>query len=336
MGKDEILGMLKGSAESGTLFQNANRIRKLYCGDAVHIRGIIEFSNYCCRNCLYCGLRRDNSRLNRYRMPVTDIISLAKSISSLGIKTVVLQSGDDFYYTRSMLCKIIEQIKAQTDMSVTLSLGERPLNDYRAYRLAGADRYLLKHETANEKFYATLHPGQSLRERLRILEYLRRIGYQIGAGNIVGLPGQRLEDLCMDILFLKKLDPDMISIGLFIPQKDTPLAGNGIGDVDLTLRVLAAVRIVSKNSHMPVTTALVTADTEAGMLKGLRAGANVIMPDFTPSPYREAYSIYDNKVRIRLDHAFQTIRDSGRVVAKGRGDSLKNRSGSMNGLSRSL
>jgi biotin synthase len=334
MQKDEIFYMLKESANGEALLQEADMVRRLSCGDDVQLRGIIEFSNYCCRNCLYCGLRRDNSRLNRYRMSPADIISLAKNISSLGIRTIVLQSGDDFHYTRFMLCKIIEEIKAETDMSVTLSLGERPLEDYRAYRLAGADRYLLKHETANEKFYATLHPGQSLKERLRILEYLRRTGYQIGAGNIVGLPGQQLEDLCMDILFLKELDPDMISIGLFIPQKDTPLAGKRAGDVDLTLRILAAARIVSKNSHMPVTTALVTADREGGILKGLKAGANVIMPDFTPSPYREAYSIYDNKVRIRLDRAFQTIKDAGRTVAKGRGDSLKTRSGSLTSLSR--
>ena len=306
------------------LFRNADRVRKNYCGDHVHLRGIIEFSNHCCRNCLYCGLRRDNRRLKRYRISATDIITLAKSIFSLGIKTVVLQSGDDFHYTRSELCKIIEKVKTQTDMSVTLSLGERPLEDYRDYRLAGADRYLLKHEAANEKLYAKMHPGQSLRERILILEYLRRTGYQIGSGNIVGLPGQRLEDLYDDILFLKELDPDMISIGLFIPQKDTPLAGNRPGDVDLTLKVLAAARIMSENSHMPVTTALVTADPEGGMLKGLKAGANVIMPDFTPSPYREAYSIYDNKVRITLDRALQTIKEAGRVAAKGRGDSLKN------------
>ncbi|MBN2398329.1 MAG: [FeFe] hydrogenase H-cluster radical SAM maturase HydE, partial [Deltaproteobacteria bacterium] len=206
MDRDEILYFLKDPGRDEELFRMADDVRKSRCGDEVHIRGIIEFSNHCCRNCLYCGLRRDNTNLNRYRMGEAEIVDRAHRISSTGIRTIVLQSGDDFHYTRAMICRIIERIKENDDVAVTLSLGERPFGDYRDFRVAGADRYLLKHETANEERYRRLHPGQSLEKRLRTLAFLREIGYQIGAGNIVGLPGQTDGDLCEDILLLEKLD----------------------------------------------------------------------------------------------------------------------------------
>jgi len=298
-------------------------VRKDRCGDAVHVRGIIEFSNHCCRNCLYCGLRRDNRKLTRYRMGEDEIVERARWISSTGIRTIVLQSGDDFHYTGTMICRVIERIKEKDDVAVTLSLGERPFDDYRDFRVAGADRYLLKHETANGERYKSLHPGQSLEKRLRILAFLREIGYQIGAGNIVGLPGQTTEDLCKDILLLEKLDTDMASVGLFIPQHNTPLSHYPRGDIPTALRVLALVRIATQNSHMPVTTAIVTADPERGLMRGLKAGANVIMPDYTPDPYRKEYVIYDGKTQITLERTREAIRETGRRVATDRGDSLK-------------
>ncbi len=323
MNRDEILYYLKTSGTDEELFQKADEVRKKHCGDEVHIRGIIEFSSYCCRNCLYCGLRKDNNNLNRYRMDEEEIIGLALQITSFGIKTIVLQSGDDFYFTQSMLCRIIERIKEHADVAITLSVGERPFEDYRAFKLAGADRYLLKHETASEALYKKFHPYQYLKHRIRTLEYLRETGYQIGTGNIVGLPGQSIDDLYADILLLKELDTDMLSIGLFIPQHDTPLSQVPQGDLSLAVRVLALARIVTRNSHMPVTTAIATADPERGLFRGLKTGVNVIMPDFTPDRHRKDYTIYDNKAHITLEKAKETIQKANRMISSHKGDSLK-------------
>ncbi len=326
MDKEEILYFLEHPDEEEKLFRKADEVRKNRCGNDVHIRGIIEFSNYCCRNCRYCGLRRDNVNLNRYRMEEREIIDLARRIAATGIKTIVLQSGDDFHYTRRALCRIIERIKQNDDVAITLSVGERPFDDYRAFKLAGVDRYLLKHETANSDLYGSLHPGQTLEQRLKILAFLRDIGCQIGSGNIVGLPGQTCDDLCADILLLEKLDPDMSSVGLFIPQHDTPLSNTPAGDLQTALRVLALARTATQDAHIPVTTAIVTADPETGLVRGLRAGANVIMPDFTPETCSREYAIYDNKIRITLQEAKEAIRTTGRTVSKTRGDSLKQNS----------
>lgn len=323
MDRDEVLYHLSSAGIEEELLRDAGDIRKKYCGDEVHIRGIIEFSNYCCRNCLYCGLRRDNKNLKRYRMGEDKIVQIAIHVASQGVKTIVLQSGDDLYYTQSMLCRIISQIKEKADVAITLSIGERPFDDYRAFKLAGADRYLLKHETASEELYKKLHPYQSLKNRLNILEYLGKTGYQIGVGNIVGLPGQSTEDLWKDILLFKELDPDMASVGPFIPQKETPLSGFPQGDFLLALKMLALTRIVTKSSHIPASTALATVAPENGLLMGLNAGANVIMPDFTPLPYRKNYTIYDNKAHITLQSAKEAILEAKRRVSSHKGDSLK-------------
>ncbi|HDM37848.1 MAG TPA: [FeFe] hydrogenase H-cluster radical SAM maturase HydE [Candidatus Omnitrophica bacterium] len=323
MKKEEILEYLKND-KTDSLFKKADKIRKLYCGDKVFIRGIIEFSNYCCRSCLYCGLRQENKKLLRYRMTSGEIIRLARQIIEQGVKTIVLQSGDDFGFSQRMLSDIILNIKsANPEVAITLSLGERPFDDYRAFRNAGADRYLLKHETANPRLYERLHPGQSLKKRIETLEYLKKLGYQVGAGNIVGLAGQTLEDLAEDILFMKELDVDMAGIGPFIPQKDTPLYGQPPGRLDLTLKVLALTRIITKDTHLPSTTALATLDPQDGQFLGLKAGCNVLMPDFTPESYRKNYTIYDNKVRVSLDRARELIFKAGRLISRDRGDSLK-------------
>ncbi len=321
MNKAEIIEQLK-QENTKELFKEADKIREVYVGNEIHIRGIIEFSNYCCRSCFYCGLRQQNKNISRYRMSRDEIIKLANEISQLGVRTIVLQSGDDIEFSQKEISRIINRIKrGKPEIAITLSIGERPLDDYKAFKDAGADRYLLKHESANSELYAKFHPGQTLKRRLAILENLKKLGYQIGAGNIVGLPGQSLEDLAEDILLLKSLDVDMAGIGPFISQKDTPLANFPCGDLDLNLRVLALVRINRKTIHLPVTTALATLDHEQGQILGLSAGCNVIMPDFTPECYRRNYIIYDNKKRVNLEKAKDIIFKAGRVISKGRGDS---------------
>lgn len=323
MNKKEIIECLREKYPKG-LFEKADSVRREFCGEEVHIRGIIEFSNYCCRSCVYCGLRQENKKVSRYRMSAEEIIKLANEISQYGVKTIVLQSGDDLGFSQKILSDVIDKIKRKhPEIAITLSIGEREFDDYKAFKDAGADRYLLKHETANPGLYTNLHPGQTLKKRIEILECLRKLGYQIGAGNIVGLPEQTLQDLADDILFLRDLDVDMAGIGPFIPQKNTPLRDFPCGSLELTLKVLALTRIVTKNIHLPATTALATLDFKNGQILGLSAGCNVLMPDFTPEYYRENYVIYDNKARVNLEKAKEVILKAGRSVSKNRGDSLK-------------
>ncbi|MBN1546844.1 MAG: [FeFe] hydrogenase H-cluster radical SAM maturase HydE [Syntrophaceae bacterium] len=323
MEKNEIAVFLKDPCRDVEVFKLADKVRRFWCGEEVYLRGIIEFSNHCCRNCVYCGLRRDNTELDRFRMAPEEIVNLAGKIAGLGIGTIVLQSGDDFAYDRLTLCRVIENIKKKNNgLAVTLSVGERPFDDYRAFRDAGADRYLLKHETASPELYARLHPGQSLKIRLDILRLLRNLGYQTGAGNIVGLPGQTVEDLCADVLLLRDLEPDMASVGPFIPQRSTPLARETPGSLEAALRVLALVRIVTRNAHMPANTAVASLDEASGLERGLQAGANVIMPDFTPEYFRGRYTIYDGKTHITPERARAAIIHEGRLVGTGKGDSL--------------
>lgn len=326
MNKKEILYFLStnGVEVEDELFHKADEVRREHCGDEVHIRGIIEFSNYCCRSCLYCGLRRENKAISRYRMLPDEITNLAAQIMRKGVRTIVLQSGDDFWYSQETLSEIIGSIKKENpQVAITLCVGERPFDDYKAWRETGADRYLLKHETANPKLYEKLHPGQTLKRRLEILEYLDELGYQVGAGNIVGLPGQTLGDLAEDILLMRRLDVDMVGIGPFISQKDTPLKNWPCGDLNLSLKVLALTRIVTENTHLPTTTALATLNREEGQILGLKAGGNVLMPDFTPEDHRKDYVIYDNKARVSLGKAQRLILEAGRKISLGRGDSLK-------------
>jgi biotin synthase len=342
MDRKEIIERLEERNPAG-LFIEADRVRRSNVGDEVHIRGIIEFSNYCSRSCLYCGLRKENKNISRYRMEADEIVNLANQIIKQGIKTIVLQSGDDSGFTQKMLSGIIKKIKKENpQVAITLSIGERPFDDYKAFKDAGADRYLLKHETANRRLYEKLHPGQTLKKRLEILEELKKLDYQIGAGNIVGLPEQTLGDLADDILILRDLDidpvrdtidaeqhskisngVDMAGIGPFIPQKDTPLRDFPCGSLELTLKILALSRIVTKNTHLPATTALATLDPEKGQLLGLKAGCDVLMPDFTPECYRKNYVIYGHKVRVNLERAREVIFKVKRLISQDRGDSLK-------------
>lgn len=303
---------------SEDLFTTADRIRKNEVGNEIFLRGIIEFSNFCERNCLYCGLRKANENLERYRMPHEEILETAREIKATGISTVVLQSGEDSHYTTEHICELVHAVKEQTDLVITLSLGERPAKDYRAFGDAGANRYLLKHETASPELYKYLRPGCRLDKRVSCLKTLKDLGFETGTGNMVGLPGQTHEILADDLLLMKLLDADMLGIGPFIAHPDTPLAGIDTDDIELTLRVIALARLLTRNTNIPATTALATLNPH-GRIQALQAGANVVMPDFTPAQYKSRYDIYPGRadlgsakdIIVNLEKDFQTI---GRTI----------------------
>lgn len=293
--REDIILLLKLPADfSPDLFAAADRVRHEKVGDEIYLRGIIEFSNYCDRNCLYCGLRKGNSKLSRYRMTEDEILTTAKQIKNTGVPTVVLQSGEDSFYSQDIVCRLIERIRNETDLIITLSIGERALNDYKAFQQAGANRYLLKHETASRDLYKYLRPGCDWENRLQCLRRLKELGFETGTGNMVGLPGQTPEILADDLLVMKLLDADMLGIGPFIAHPDTPLGGIGNDDLELTLRVLAIARLITRNTNIPATTALATLHPQ-GRLLALQAGANVVMPDFTPDIYKTLYDIYPGR-----------------------------------------
>jgi biotin synthase len=315
LNRKEIIQLLSLPAKySPELFSAADKVRKEQVGDEIFLRGIIEFSNHCERNCLYCGLRKGNANLSRYRMSEDEIIATAEQIKNTGVPTVVLQSGEDSFYSQDIVCRLIERIRKETDLIITLSIGERALNDYKAFQQAGANRYLLKHETASLELYRYLRPGCEWEYRLQCLRRLKELGFETGTGNMVGLPGQTPEILADDLLVMKLLDADMLGIGPFIAHPDTPLAGIGNDDLELTLRVLALVRLITRNTNIPATTALATLHPQ-GRLLALQAGANVVMPDFTPEIYKTRYDIYPGRtdvgpaveIIIRLEKDFQSI-----------------------------
>lgn len=326
--KEDIVYLLSLNDEQDIqlLFQFADEVRKQFCGDDVHLRGIIEFSNFCEADCVYCGLRRSNSALERYRMSIEEIISTAQKIYSAGIRTIVLQSGEDSHYTKDDITKIIKSIKQKCDVAITLSLGERTFEQYDEWKQAGADRYLLKHETANSKLYSALHSKQKLEERLNHIRYLKSIGFQAGSGNIIGLPKQTIEDIADDILLCKELDCDMCSFSPFIPSPETPFRDIPPAELSLTLKTMAVARIVLKNVHIPATTALSTLSPQGRKL-GLQVGANVIMPNFTPDEYKDKYRIYANKKTYDpinyVKELKELISSMGRRVAEDKGHSLK-------------
>lgn len=279
------------------LQKEALRLRRKYYGDNVYIRGLIEFTNYCKNNCYYCGIRCGNPHVKRYRLSEEDILSCCENGYRLGFRTFVLQGGEDPYYTDDKMEVIIRRIKEEySDCALTLSIGEKSRESYRRFREAGADRYLLRHETANDSHYAMLHPEEmSLAHRKNCLFELKQLGYQVGAGFMVGSPGQTLEHLAEDLIFLRDLQPEMVGIGPFIPHHDTRFADEPAGDVNLTLFLLSVIRIMLPKVLLPATTALGTMDPR-GRERGLLAGANVIMPNLSPKENRKDYELYDNKI----------------------------------------
>ncbi|HOX09787.1 MAG TPA: [FeFe] hydrogenase H-cluster radical SAM maturase HydE [Candidatus Omnitrophota bacterium] len=276
------------------LFDRADAVRKQYAGDAIILRGLVEFSNHCGRHCYYCGLNAANKSLERYRLTDEEILESAAKIASDNIRTVVLQSGEDPALDPQRLAAVIREIKARNGIAVTLSVGERPREDYALWKKAGADRYLLKIETTDKGLYDSLHSGMSFDNRLRCLRDLKELGYETGSGIMVGLPGQTPRSIANDILFFKEWGFDMVGIGPFIPHGKTQLAGTQPGDVNLVLKTLALTRIVMKKVNLPATTALGSIEKDY-RADGLKAGANVLMPNYTPAKYKRLYEIYPNK-----------------------------------------
>lgn len=282
----------------------ALRLRRLIYGDKVYIRGLVEYTNYCRNNCYYCGIRRGNPHINRYRLSPEDILSCCKESYEAGFRTFVLQGGEDPYYDDERMVDLIREIRqAYPDVAITLSLGERSRESYQKLFDAGANRYLLRHETADQTHYAKLHPKElSLANRMKCLYDLKDIGYQVGAGMMVGSPGQTTYHLAKDLVFLQELRPQMVGIGPFIPHHDTIFANEPAGSVDKTLFLLSIIRIMLPDVLLPATTALATLDKK-GREKGLLAGANVIMPNLSPARNRKDYALYDNKISMGEDPA---------------------------------
>ena len=279
------------------LTKRAFAVRNKVFGNSVYIRGLIEISNYCKNDCYYCGIRRSNKNVLRYRLTEDEIISCADEGYELGFRTFVLQGGEDNHFSDSVLCRIISQIKKRhPDCAVTLSLGERSYGSYKALKDAGADRYLLRHETANFEHYARLHPKEmDFFNRLACIENLKSLGYQVGVGFMVGSPYQTEEDLADEMLFLMQVRPQMVGIGPFISQKDTPFKDFQNGSAELTTFMLSLIRLTLPNVLLPATTALGTIQAD-GREKGILAGANVLMPNLSPSIAKKNYNLYDNKI----------------------------------------
>lgn len=279
------------------LKEEAVKLRNERYGKKVYTRGLIEFTNYCKNNCYYCGIRCGNQKAERYRLNKEEILECCKEGYALGFRTFVLQGGEDPYFNEERIADIVTAIKtAHPDCAVTLSVGEKTRETYACWKEAGADRYLLRHETANVAHYKKLHPKEmQLSVRKECLYSLKELGYQTGAGFMVGSPGQTVETLAEDLLFLQELKPQMVGIGPFIPHHDTVFAKEAAGSVELTLFLLAIIRIMHPNVLLPATTALGTMD-EYGREKGLESGANVVMPNLSPLAFRKKYSLYDNKI----------------------------------------
>lgn len=312
------------------LTREAVRLRKLYYQDKVYTRGLIEFTNYCRNDCYYCGIRRGNLHARRYRLSKEEILHCCADGYALGFRTFVLQGGEDGWFTDERTADIIRAIRKEyPDCAVTLSMGERSYESYRLLREAGADRYLLRHETADEAHYGKLHPrSMSLAVRKMCLYDLKLLGYQTGAGFMVGSPGQTVECLAEDLTFLKELEPQMVGIGPFIPHHDTRFAEEPAGSVELTLFLLSVIRILLPKVLLPATTALGTLDPE-GRVRGLAAGANVVMPNLSPLKNRKQYDLYDNKISTGEEAAEGRARLAEQVAKAGyrlvddRGDAVQ-------------
>ncbi len=312
----EFKTVLETDLYDNELRRLADKVRRRVYGEDVYIRGLIEFTNYCKNNCYYCGIRRDNKNAVRYRLTKEDILLCCKEGYDLGFRTFVLQGGEDGYYTDDVMCDIIYHIrKAFQDCAITLSVGEKSRQSYEAYFNAGANRYLLRHETANNSHYGKLHPeSMSLENRKKCLFDLKDIGYQVGSGFMVGSPYQTVENIIEDLRFLQQLKPDMIGMGPYINHRDTPFKDCKSGSLELTLRLVSILRLMFPYALIPSTTALGTIHPE-GREMGLKAGANVVMPNLSPVGVRKLYQLYENKICTN-EEAAQSINELKRRVEK--------------------
>ena len=297
--KEEYIELLTAitAEEKEMLRKEAVRLREQHYGNRIYIRGLIEFTNFCKNDCLYCGIRSSNKQAERYRLSKEEILSCCREGYELGFRTFVLQGGEDAYYKDERMIEIVKEIRASyPDCAITLSIGERSYESYKRLKEAGADRYLLRHETADKCHYERLHPSSMKWEnRKECLYQLKELGYQVGAGFMVGSPGQTLETLAEEFVFLQELEPQMVGIGPFIPHHDTPFKEETAGSVEDTLLYLSMIRIILPKVLLPATTALGTLDP-MGREKGILAGANVIMPNLSPFSQRKKYELYDNKL----------------------------------------
>jgi biotin synthase len=320
---------LQDPAQMAELFAFADNVRRQHVGDSILMRGIVEFSNCCVNTCKYCGLNQNNTTLKRYILTDRQILNCTGQIADARIGTVVLQSGEQTDLDAYWLAGIIREIKTRFGIAVTLSVGERSFDDYALWKEAGADRYLLKIETTNRQLYQSLHPQMSFYNRLRCSSDLELLGYQNGSGNIIGLPGQTVSDIAGDVIFFAKERFDMIGIGPFIPHPATALSNCPPGKVEMVLKTVAVTRIVTKDAHLPATTAIGSLNGIDHRPAALMAGANVMMPNFTPQPWRQLYEIYPGK-RCSTEQAgfcgpcIDTMAEAiGRTIDLSRGDSLK-------------
>ena len=319
--KDELIFLLQNDTTDEELFAAADDVRRHYVGNGIHLRGLIEFSNFCRNNCRYCGLRRDNKNIDRYRIDEDTVFMLAEHAArNMGLKTVVLQSGEDMFFDCDRLCRVIRRIKT-LGVALTLSIGEKSLEEYRAYREAGADRFLLRIETTDKELYLRHDPDMSFENRIECIRNLGRAGLEIGTGVLVGLPGQSIESHADDILFFKAVNADMIGIGPFIPHPDTPLGNAAGGTLNAALKVMALTRLLLPDINIPATTAMETLAPN-GQTRALKAGANVIMPNITLTQYRRHYELYPGKSTTGYtpDESLQVVKDKiaalGRYVAE--------------------
>ena len=283
--------------EAEELYKSAREIREFHYGKDVYLRGLIEFTNYCRNDCLYCGIRRSNCNAERYRLTKEEILDCTDQGYDLNFRTFVLQGGEDMFFTDDDICDLVSSIKERhPDCAVTLSIGEKSRDSYQKYFDAGADRYLLRHETSNPEHYGKLHPKElSIENRKRCLKDLKEIGYQVGAGIMIGSPYQTTENVIEDLFYMKEFQPQMVGLGPFIPHKDTPFADFKAGTLEDTLHLLAIVRLMLPRVLLPAATALGTIDPR-GREKGILAGANVVMPNLSPTSVRGKYLLYDGKI----------------------------------------
>lgn len=324
----DIVSLLT-TVPASEVYAHADGVRQATLGSDVHLRGLIEFSNICRNDCLYCGIRRSNKDVRRYRMDEDELVETARRAVDIGFQTIVLQSGEDMHFDTDRMCRIIERIK-RMGVALTLSIGERDYGDYRAFRNAGADRYLIRIETTDVELYHRLNPGMSWQQRHECLLMIRELGYELGSGIMVGLPGQSVESIASDLLYLKGIGVDMAGIGPFIPHPGTPLADEQGGTLELALRTMAIMRLLLPDINIPATTAMESLHPQ-GRLMALNAGANVVMPNVTEGEYRRLYELYPGKICVN-DTPIQCrtciglkIQSIGRTIGQGWGGHISSR-----------